>query len=884
VTIPERLGAALADRYRIERELGAGGMATVYLAADLRHDRKVAIKVLKPELAAVLGAERFVVEIKTTAALQHPHILPLFDSGTADGFLFYVMPFIQGETIREKLNRETQFGVDDAIRIAREVADALDYAHRHGVIHRDIKPENILLHDGRAMVMDFGIALAVSAAAGGRMTETGLSLGTPHYMSPEQATADKDLTPRSDIYSLASVLYEMLAGQPPHIGGAAQQVIMKIITEQAAPVTAMRKNTPPNVVAALAKALEKLPADRFESAKAFSDALSNAGFAPTGTAAFAAQGRARRTSRAVVALTSVSAMLLIAAIWGWTRSTPPKQVLRYELGIDSSTALIRGARYGRIALSPDGSLLAYVGGLNNAVLLRKRDQLEATAIPGTDQSGAVAFSPDGKRIAFIQQARHLMIASLDGSPPVLVTDSLFGLAGLAWAGNDSLYVDGTGSTPLVRVAAKARSRPESFMALDSTRSETDALYPQVLPGNAGLMYTSITRPAGTASYAIVLVDLKSKTRKVIVEQATRAMYAPSGHLMYVTSDGTVMAARFDLKKGALTGTPTMVATIGTAESLSPAADFTLSASGTCAYVSGGDVGVQRELVWVTRSGKETLFDSTWVASLAEPALSPDGTRLAVMVGTTDATSDIWIKPVGQGGRLKVSSDAGAVNRYPVWTRDGNHVLYTSRVGNQVTLVEKSLDDGKVVARTRSAATNQPIAIITATPDAEWVVFSRDERLYANRRGDTSASRLIPDEVSQRQPAFSPDGRWLAYTLPVAAGAGRVVYVSPFPNPSGAKWLVSPTAASDPTWSSSGKELFYRKADNADVVAVSVTTSPAFSVGEPHVLFPGTTYMTRFSVSRDDSRFLMVKSKAGTMVPKLMMIENWVEALANKEQR
>jgi serine/threonine-protein kinase len=170
------------------------------------------------------------------------------------------MPFVQGETIRDKLNRETQFGVDEAIRIAREVADALDYAHRHGVIHRDIKPENIMLHDGRAMVMDFGIALSVSAAAGGRMTETGLSLGTPHYMSPEQATADKEITPRSDTYSLASVLYEMLAGQPPHIGGAAQQVIMRIITEQAQPVTSLRKSVPPNVAAAVAKALEKLPA------------------------------------------------------------------------------------------------------------------------------------------------------------------------------------------------------------------------------------------------------------------------------------------------------------------------------------------------------------------------------------------------------------------------------------------------------------------------------------------------------------------------------------------------------------------------------------------------------------------------------------------------
>ena len=276
MTTPERLTAALADRYRIERELGAGGMATVYLAEDLKHKRKVALKVLKPELAAVLGAERFVVEITTTASLSHPHILPLFDSGEADGFLFYVMPFIDGETLRAKLDRETQLSVDEAVRITREVADALHYAHTQGVIHRDIKPENILLQGGRPMVADFGIALAVSAAAGGRMTETGLSLGTPHYMSPEQATAEKEITGRSDIYSLASVLYEMLTGNPPHVGSSAQQIIMRIITEQPESVTTHRKAVPANVAAAVGKALEKLPADRFASAEQFAEALDSA--------------------------------------------------------------------------------------------------------------------------------------------------------------------------------------------------------------------------------------------------------------------------------------------------------------------------------------------------------------------------------------------------------------------------------------------------------------------------------------------------------------------------------------------------------------------------------------------------------------------------------
>jgi serine/threonine-protein kinase len=228
----DRLKAALADRYTIEREIGSGGMATVYLAEDLKHKRKVAVKVLRPELAAVLGAERFVQEITTTASLQHPHILPLFDSGEADSFLYYVMPYIEGETLRDKLKRETQLGIEEAVRITTEVADALEAAHQEGVIHRDIKPENILLHKGRPMVADFGIALAVSAAAGGRMTETGLSLGTPHYMSPEQATAEKDLTSRSDIYSLGCVLYEMLTGEPPHTGASAQAIVMKIVTEE----------------------------------------------------------------------------------------------------------------------------------------------------------------------------------------------------------------------------------------------------------------------------------------------------------------------------------------------------------------------------------------------------------------------------------------------------------------------------------------------------------------------------------------------------------------------------------------------------------------------------------------------------------------------------
>ena len=243
----QRLSAALADRYRIEREVGAGGMATVYLSEDLRHQRRVAVKVLRPDLSAIVGAERFLNEIRVTANLQHPHILPLYDSGEADHLLFYVMPYVEGESLRDRLKREKQLPIDEAVRLAKEVASALDYAHRQGVIHRDIKPENILIQDGAALVTDFGIALAVSQAGGTRLTETGLSLGTPFYMSPEQATGDRQIDARSDIYALGAVLYEMLSGDPPHTGSTSQAVIAAVVTEEPRDIATRRPRLAPHI-------------------------------------------------------------------------------------------------------------------------------------------------------------------------------------------------------------------------------------------------------------------------------------------------------------------------------------------------------------------------------------------------------------------------------------------------------------------------------------------------------------------------------------------------------------------------------------------------------------------------------------------------------------
>jgi serine/threonine-protein kinase len=308
----DRLTTALADRYRVERELGQGGMATVYLAHDLRHERDVAIKVLHPDLGAALGAERFLSEIKTTAKLQHPHILPLLDSGAADGLLYYVMPFVRGETLRARLERETQLPIGDALRIAMEVADALQAAHALGVVHRDIKPENILLQDGHALVADFGIALAVQSAGGQRMTQTGLSLGTPQYMSPEQATGEKVVDARSDIYALAAVTYEMLTGAPPFTGASMQAIIARVMTSDAEPPSRVRKTIPATVDAAVLQGLAKLPADRFATARDFAAALRGDSAGAGRPPATAGRGGGRRTGWLVAA-----AALVATAAGGW---------------------------------------------------------------------------------------------------------------------------------------------------------------------------------------------------------------------------------------------------------------------------------------------------------------------------------------------------------------------------------------------------------------------------------------------------------------------------------------------------------------------------------------------------------------------------------------
>jgi len=883
-----RLTAALSDRYRLERELGQGGMATVYLAQDLRHDRKVALKVLKPELAAVIGAERFVVEIKTTAALQHPHILPLFDSGTADGFLYYVMPFIDGETLRTKLDRETQLGIDEAVKITVAVADALDYAHRNGVIHRDIKPENILLHDGRPMVADFGIALALSAAAGGRMTETGMSLGTPHYMSPEQATAEKEITARSDVYSLGSVLYEMLTGNPPHTGASAQQIIMKIVTEEAAPVTSVRKSVPPNVAAAVAQSLEKLPADRFATAKEFGEALGNPAFSalrgsPSGGPSHPAA--VANSRQAITVLAGLAAVLLVAALWGWFRPSPGAVTSRQKVvlwhhavggvlspGIDRFTT--------QAAIAPDGSSIVFHDSLEDTPrLMRKlRNERDATPLSGTEGGVSPFFSPDGKWIGYLTTDGKLKKVPVGGGGSLVLSDSASPIyPTAAWLDDGTIIFEGY-RNDLRRISASGG--PSTVVLADSSSQRLTIPVIAPVAGSRGVLFTGCPGNCSNGSSVYVL-DFGAHSARLLVADAAGAWHAPTGHLLYTDRAGGLFAAGFDPKRLALTS-----GAVPVLEGVAPAT-FALSPSGDALYMVQAGDKARSSLVWVSRDGSTRPLDSAWTGAFGYPAISPDGKAVAVSV--RDGSTQLWIWH-SDGTRQQLTHE-GTVNWRPSWTSDGRSIAFASNMGSGANSMDE-LD----IYRMRVDGSAPPEHLLHHTfglweaelsQDGEWLLVRSDEigaigHIYARRlTGDTALVPLPINEVNgSDQAALSPDGRWLAYTS--ISARGREVYVAPFPGMTTSR-LISRNGGSEPRWAHSGKELFYKSGDQ--LMVVPVLPGAVFTPGVPRALFSVAGYASarnrqQYDVAPDDQRFLMITAPdngGGEVV----YVENWFAELRAK---
>jgi len=892
-----RLAAALADRYRIERELGQGGMATVYLAHDVKHDRKVAVKVLRPELAAVIGAERFLSEIKTTANLQHPHILPLFDSGAADSFLFYVMPFIEGESLRDRLNRDKQLPITDAVRIATEVAGALDYAHRHNVIHRDIKPENILLHDGRALVADFGIALAASKAGGTRMTETGMSLGTPTYMSPEQAMGEREITARSDVYALGCVTYEMLLGEPPFTGPTAQAIVAKVMTEKPASLIARRDRIPAAVEDAVLAALEKLPADRFASAAEFA-AMLNGTTDPRFSRMTVTRPRGGRPWAAPAGF-GTGLILVALALWGWLRPAPgaPLPVRRYAMALSSDEGIVLNA-IATLAIAPRGERVAYVGrsaaGVQQ-IWIRDRDQLSARLLAGTSQATSLAFSPDGQQVAFITDNPWVLkVAPVDGSAPVVLADSLVAAGGMAWGKDGFLYSAGgyNGKAGLVRVSATGGT-PTAVTVIDSATHAMAHLYPALLPNGRGVIFSVWYGPTRPTETDIAVADLPTGQPRVLL-RGLLARYAAPGQLLVVRADGSVVAVPFDQDRMVLTGTPvpvlTGVATFG------GTADFAVSDEGTLVYFAGAPLDVHEDVrpVWVTRDGRTTDIDPAW--SFNRPfngglSLSPDGRRLALAIAG-DRTADIWIKQLDRGPVPRLTFEEFLKYR-PVWTPDGGSVTYIVDPGNNNAAIYRKRADGSGTPE-RLLGSDRALAEALWSRDGQWLVVrtsvpSRDILGFRPGTDSVPVPLIASPKFEERAATLSPDGRFIAYQ---SDESGRdEIYVRPFPKTDDGRWQVSTVGGEEPLWSHGGREIFFRS-QSGEMMTVPVATTPSFSPGSPRALFATTGFAKTpgnraYDVTPDDQRFVMLRQVADSTPrtpAQLVFVDNWFGELEAKLKR
>ncbi|MBY0489259.1 MAG: serine/threonine-protein kinase [Gemmatimonadaceae bacterium] len=870
----DRLTAALADRYRLDRELGAGGMATVYLAHDVRHDRDVAIKVLHPDLGAALGGERFLTEIRTTARLQHPHVLPLLDSGSADGLLYYVMPLVTGETLRARLDRERQLPIADAVRIAREVASALDYAHRQNVIHRDIKPENILLHDGSALVADFGIALAVQSAGGQRMTQTGLSLGTPNYMSPEQAMGERTIDARSDLYALGAVTYEMLVGEAPFTGPSVQAIIARVLTEEPRAIGVQRKAVPAGVEYAVLRALEKLPADRFESAREFIDALGSEAPVARGRGAGASAGP-EATGRGLRALTLVSVMVALVSMtvawWGWrARGVAPNAPV-----VSFSVPLSDGVQLQALAISADGRQFAYIADSATIPRLRVRslDSNGTRAIGAADglRYGGVAFSPDGKWVAFVNRGR-LMKAPLSGGPAQPIAD-LDGANGIVWTRDNTIVLGGIGARGKgLRIVSANGGDIRPLTTAAAGPSGHLHMWPVALPDGRHIAFTDFG-PGGGEDDLLSVTSLESGevVNSTIVGQA---LGYGAGRLLYkAIGEEALLSVPFD---------PSSPRAPNDAEVVSVGSwNAALSETGVLVAASGGRTS---RALWVSADGRTVSaipgLDS--VTRGADPRLSPNEAQLAFTnEGGDGRTVGVSVYTLANA----TISRLGTMGQRPEWTPDGSRVLYQSTrtdVKAASGLLWQPADGSGTyeVLGNRTMRADGSVYSAVMSPDAAWLLFraNSDGGLKVVRLGTDEPSRVFVDAgQSATMARFSPDGRWVAYVT--GETARREVYVRPFPGP-GPVITISAGGGTEPIWSRDGTQLFYRA--GRQMISARVEHTPTFRVVSRTTLFEGdylaSPNYAQYDVARD-GRFLMLKPTGAPT--QINVLVNWPQTLRTK---
>jgi serine/threonine-protein kinase len=891
--------------YEIVAPLGAGGMGEVYRARDTRLERTVAIKILPPHLSSdPILRQRFEREAKVISSLNHPHICVLYDVGQQDGVDFIVMECIEGETLAARLEKGP-LPREQVLKYGIQIADALDKAHRSGVVHRDLKPGNIMLTASGAKLLDFGLAkAAVPLAAGDTLTaavaptapvtQQGAIVGTFQYMSPEQVEG-KDVDARSDVFSFGSVLYEMLTGRRAFQGKSQLSVTSAVLEKEPEPISTLQPLTPPTLDRAIRVCLAKDPENRWQTARDLLLELkwiAEAG-SQAGAAAPVVSRRKLRERLAWVAAAFLALTTMAFAIGFVLRAPQPPQPMRLsaEIGVDATLY----TRFGPSAiLSPDGTRLVFVVGGSDQkqrLYVRSLDQFQATALSGTENANDPFFSPDGQWIGFFAD-RKLKKISVQGGGVVTLCDVNSDRGG-SWGEDGTIVFTSDNRVALSKVSS-AGGTPAPLTTLDKQVGEVTHRWPQVLPGSKAVLFTSSTHGTDYEDAEIVVYSMASGQRKTVQRGGFYPRYLPSGHLVYM-HEGTMFALPFDLKRMDVTGQPAPILEGVVTTPVSGGAQFSFSDAGNLVYVAGRGVVPNLSLYWMDREGKFTPLRET-LGEYRAPAFSPDGKRLALEIWD-GKSADIWVDDWDRDTLTRITF-AGGANTSPVWTPDGKRIVYSSEEkGGTYNLWWKRADgagDAQRLTKNKNAQYPESwrpdgkiLAITQNNPETSWDAMTLS--VEGNEKSGWKFGEPKPFLNSifvESDPAFSPDGRWIAYGS--NESGSYEVYVRPFPGPGG-KWQVSTGGGDYPKWSRNSKELFYRTAESKIMVATYTASGDSFQAGKPQLWSPGQFtgrgFISNFDLHPDGKRFAVLKTpetaRAAAANNKVSFIFNFFDELRRK---
>jgi Tol biopolymer transport system component/tRNA A-37 threonylcarbamoyl transferase component Bud32 len=870
--------------YEVLSAIGAGGMGEVYQAHDSKLGRDVAIKVLPEQFAR--DPERFARfqrEAKMLAALNHPNIAAIYGLEQSGSTHYLVMELVPGETLRERVAEERPVPVDEALIIAKQIAEALEAAHENTIIHRDLKPANVkVTPEGRVKVLDFGLAKAFTTEASSEdvgnsptlsmaATVQGVIMGTAAYMSPEQAKG-KHVNKATDIFAFGAVLYELLTGKQAFQGDDVGDILAAVVKTDP-DWSLLPEGTPPAIQRLLRRCLRKDKRQRLQDA---TDARIEIEDALAGPATPVPQtvAPAKATPRRVAVAVGIIALALGVVLGAWYRRPTAEitqGVVRLMLPLASAIDLRD------VAISPDGTQVVYVaphGGVQ-LLFLRPMNGLEAIPIPGTEGATLPFFSPDGQWLGFGAGGKIKKISTSGGVVVTLADLGTAGNQGGSW-GPDGLIVF-RGSESLFQISA-AGGVPREITKPGPTGKEAYPQYPEFLPGGKAVLFTSQSSDVAIADErSIEVLTIETGERKVLVQGGSFARYLSTGHLAFMRS-GTLMAAPFDLARLEVTGPPVAVLE-GVRESVTGIGAFSCSRTGTCIYVTGGMAGAQRSVALVDRTGTSQPLAMPPQA-YSTPRYSPQGDRLSFWVEQVNCK--VVSYDISRGTLTRLTSDGDSHS--PVWTPDGKRITYLSRkAATPAYEIFWKPSDG---SGSEEKLSPSPLSLrqspLSWSPDGNVVAFTDQGDIWLlTLMGDRKPRPFFQSKFIESSPTFSPDGRWLAY---VSDESGRrEVYVQPFPGP-GAKYPISSEGATEPAWARNGRELFFRNGEK--MMAVAVASQSGFRAEKPRLLFTGpyvqAATRVNYDVSPDGQRFVMLQpGQQEQAVSQIIVIQNWFEELKRR---